>query len=131
MKSEGFVYGTLTIVLLLVAGYVFISNDGEYQNGGNTNIVSAAGNGEIQKITLSMKNYNYYPNTIKVKEGVPVEITLDEGVVGCYRAFTIRDFGVQVYSKTPNEKITFTPNKKGTFGFSCAMGMGRGTLIVE
>ena len=115
----------IVAIIISVGAFVFVNGNGKGNPDG------AKEDDIIQEITLSMRNYNYYPNTIKVKEGVPVEITLDEGVVGCYRAFTIRDFGVQVYSKTPNEKITFTPNKKGTFGFSCAMGMGRGTLIVE
>ncbi|OIO81442.1 hypothetical protein AUJ84_01085 [Candidatus Pacearchaeota archaeon CG1_02_32_132] len=80
---------------------------------------------------MSEKNYNYYPSEIKVKANQPVEITLDDKVVGCLRAFTIRDLGVSKYARTPDEKIIFTPNKKGTFTFSCSMGMGYGKIIVE
>ena len=130
MKLEGFVYGALIFLLLFASGYFFLSNEGGYSKDKGTNIV-AANSGDVQKVTLSMKNYNYYPNTIKVREGVPVEITLDERVVGCLRAFTIKDLGINIYSKTPNDKITFTPDKKGTFRFSCTMGMGTGTFIVE
>ena len=78
-----------------------------------------------------MKNYNYYPNTITVKSGQPVELTLDESVRGCLRGFTIKDLGVSKYSKTPEDSIDFTPTEKGTFAFSCSMGMGYGTIIVE
>ena len=96
------------------------------------NIISGDNaNGQMQKIVLGIKNYNYYPNTIKVKAGEPVRIYLDNSVVGCYRSFTIREFGIAKYLKTPNDYIEFTPNKKGTFRFACSMGMGTGTLIVE
>ena len=84
-----------------------------------------------QEITLSMKNYNYYPNTIEVEAGKQVSITLDNSVRGCYRAFTINDLGVRKTSKSPDDKIVFTPTKKGTFRFACSMGMGRGTIIVK
>lgn len=89
------------------------------------------GSGEVQEITLSMKNYNYYPNTITVKAGQPVSITLDNSVGGCYRSFVIRDLGVSKYTKSPSDTIDFTPTKKGTFRFACSMGMGTGTIIVE
>lgn len=116
----------LIAVLILIGGFVLTNSKSSSGTGINT-----GNNQNIQKVVIGMKNYNYYPNTIKVKSGIPVEITLDESVYGCFRSFTIRDFGVSAYSKTPNEKITFTPNKKGTFRFSCSMGMGTGTIIVE
>ena len=87
--------------------------------------------GQVQKVVISQKDYNYYPREITVKAGQPVEITLDESLRGCLRSFSIKDFGVNEYARTPEDKITFTPNKKGTFNFACSMGMGYGKLIVE
>ena len=84
-----------------------------------------------QEITLSMKNYNYYPQTIIVKQGIPVRLTLDSTVAGCYRSFQIPALGVNSYSKNPAETVDFTPTTKGTFKFQCSMGMGYGTIIVE
>lgn len=115
-------------LIVLIGGYfVYINLDSgnSIQNNGPST------SSEAQKITLSMKNYNYYPNTITVNVNQPVEITLDSSVFGCYRAFTIREFGISEYSATPNDKITFTPTKQGTFQFSCSMGMGIGTIIVK
>jgi len=113
-------------MFILGAGYfIFVSGNG------NGNAVVTNGNGEVQKVSIGMKDYNYYPNTIKVKAGEPVEITLDKSVSGCLRSFTIRDFGVNQYSKSPDEKIKFTPDKKGTFTFACSMGMAYGKIIVE
>ena len=87
-------------------------------------------NDAVQKINLGFKN-GYYPNTIAVKAGKSVEITLDSSVRGCYRSFNIPQLGISVYSKNPSDTIEFFPNKKGQFEFRCGMGMGRGTIIVE
>ena len=85
----------------------------------------------MQKVVISEKNLNYYPNEIKVKAGQPVSISLDSSVTGCLRSFNIRDLGVSKNAKTPSDTIDFTPIKKGTFKFACSMGMGYGSIIVE
>lgn len=123
------------IMILVIGSFVFVSS-GKTNGDGNTitgNVVANGNvvNGEMQKITLSTKNYNYYPSEIKVKANQPVELTLDENVYGCLRSFTIRDLGVSKRSKSPEDKIVFTPTKKGTFTFACSMGMGYGKIIVE
>ena len=87
--------------------------------------------GETNEIILSYKDYNYYPNIITVKSGEPVRIYLDSSVRGCFRSFTIRDFGINKYLKSPADYIEFTPTKKGTFNFACSMGMGTGKIIVQ
>lgn len=119
------------IVVLIVGALVYANSGSTSSSENSVDSVAKAQNGNAQKITLSMKNYNYYPSTIKVKGGVPVEITLDSSIGGCYRSFNINDFGVHAYSSSPAQKITFTPTKKGTFRFACSMGMGTGTIIVE
>ena len=116
------------LILIVGAGYFLLGNQ-EVQNSGTNN--NGNGDGEFQKVVLGVKNLNYYPNTIKVQEGKLVRIYLDSSVTGCLRSFTIRDFGVAKYLKTPNDYVEFTPNKKGSFRFSCSMGMGTGTLVVE
>jgi len=117
------------IVIIIISGYVAWNNN----NSLNGNAVYGGGDKDtaIQKITLSLKNFNYYPNTLRVKEGVPVEIELDNSIGGCYRSFTIKDLEVKGYSASPSETIKFVPTKKGTFEFACGMRMGRGTIIVE
>ena len=115
-------------MILIVGGFVFVK--GKSTVTGNV-IAGESLGGDVQKVVLSMKDYNYYPQEVKVKANQPVELTMDDSVRGCLRSFAIRDLGVSGYSKSPNEKITFTPTQKGSFRFSCAMGMGFGTLVVE
>ena len=117
------------ILLILVLGGIFLlkSSDNQGLQFSTTNVV----NGETQKVVLSMKDLNYYPNEIRVKAGQPVSISLDETVTGCLRSFTIKELGVSKYVRTSQETIDFTPTKKGTFRFACVMGMGYGKIIVE
>ncbi len=140
-KSKRFLF-VIFISIILIAGFAFLN----YNNSATGNAVtpiensSPSGNNqpsaenqntEIQKITLSFKNYNYYPNTITVKQGIPVEITLDNSIRGCYRSFNIKSLGVSKYSSNPSDTITFTPGITGNFEFACGMRMGTGTIVVE
>ena len=85
----------------------------------------------MQNIVIGFKNYNYYPNQIRVKAGQKISITLDDSVTGCYRAFTIRSLGISEYLISSTDTLELTIKKPGTYKFSCSMGMGTGTLIVE
>ena len=115
----------IVVIIISVGAFVFVKGNAEKNLDGESE-----GN-NIQEITLSMRNYNYYPNTITVREGIPVRIRLDKTVTGCYRSFTIREFGVVKNLITPEDYVEFIPDKKGTFRFACAMGMGTGTIVVE
>ncbi|MBS3150240.1 cupredoxin domain-containing protein [Candidatus Woesearchaeota archaeon] len=115
----------IVAIIISVGAFVFVNGNGKGNPDG------AKEDDIIQEITLSMRNYNYYPNTITVKKGIPVRIRLDSSITGCYRSFTIRDFGVSKNLRTPEDYVEFVPDKKGTFRFACAMGMGTGTIIVE
>ena len=119
-------YFILVLILIVGAGFFFLKS-GNSQTNGNT----ATGNGEVQKIVISERNSNYYPQTITVKVNQPVSISLDSSVQGCLRSFTIKEFGVAKYLATPQDAVVFTPTKTGTFTFACSMGMGFGKLIVE
>jgi len=132
----------ITIVGLLLITSVFVfSAKALTENPASTNqnyqapLQSASPSVPVQSgkqvIQLSMQNGNYYPNTITVKKGVPVEIDVDmNSVRGCYRGIKIPAFGVQKTVTESDNKIEFTPDKAGTFGFSCFMGMGTGKLVV-
>jgi len=118
------------IIIAMASGVMLVKSNKNNQNlsESSSNLVSS---GEVQKIILSMKNGNYYPNTIRVKANQPVSISLDKNVGGCYRSFTIRQLGLAKYLPTPSDTINFTPKEKGIYNFACSMGMGTGTLIVE
>lgn len=123
-------YMILTFVLvLLIAGFFIVKPliNGEKVNSGSS---VAQDVGEYQKMVLSMKNYNYYPNTIEVKAGKPVRIYLDNSVQGCYRSIVVPDFNIRKNMPSNQDYVEFTPTKAGTHSFACSMGMGKGKIIV-
>ncbi|MFH1133246.1 MAG: cupredoxin domain-containing protein [Nanoarchaeota archaeon] len=115
------------IVVLIAGAAVFVLSAGK-SNGNDAPIQQVS---QTQDRTLSFQNRNYYPQTLTVKAGQPVRITLDASVRGCYRSFTIRALGISKYSSSPADVIEFVPTQPGTYRFACSMGMGTGTIIVE
>jgi plastocyanin domain-containing protein len=116
------------IILVAVAGFFIFRN-----GGSSTGNVIGANNqaaGDVQDVIMGLKNYNYYPNTIRVKADQPVSISLDSSAVGCSRFLTIPQLKLSKNLATPSDTLVFTP-KKGTYRFACGMGMYYGTLIVE
>lgn len=121
-----------THIFLLVLGIIIatslVMGFGMKSKGLTANVI---GEGEVQKIVIGARELQYYPQTITVNVGQPVELTLDASVQGCLRDFTIRSLGIRQYLKTPEDVLRFTPQEKGTYGFACSMGMAWGTLVVE
>jgi len=121
------IYLTGIIFILIIAGYLMI----DFSSANGANEIDFGSGEDAQKVVIGMKNYNYFPNTVRVKVNRSVQISLDDSVYGCFRDFTLRELGVREYLKTPNDIVEFTPTKKGTYTFACSMGMGTGKLIVE
>lgn len=113
------------LMLIVVAGNFLLQSD--ESNVVEKNVIQ----GDYQEVVVGMKDYNYYPNTIKIKAGVPVRMRLDDSVYGCFRDLTIREFGVREYLINPDDYVEFVPDRPGNYKFACSMGMGYGTLIVE
>ena len=122
------VYACATIVVLIALVWLFF---GRAAGSSSSAGISETGAGDYQKVVLSIKNGNYYPNTITVSAGKPVRIYLDGSVQGCYRSFLIPSFGVQKFTPGSQDYAEFTPTTTGTYGFRCGMGMGHGTLVVK
>lgn len=87
----------------------------------------------VQKVVINISNRGYTPNLVKVKKGLPVELTLvSKDTYSCALAFVFREFGINTMLKSNDtQTFKFTPEKKGEFVFTCSMGMYSGTLKVE
>jgi uncharacterized protein len=85
-----------------------------------------------QQVTINVLSNGYNPNFIRVKQGVPVELTLiSEGAYGCANAFSFREYGISTFLQpTDRQTFVFTPNRTGRFTYACSMGMYLGTLEV-
>ena len=132
--ETGKILGIIGIMLMFIFAIVatknfFSSTDGV--NGGIVKDVKAdAGNAQV--VELSYKNYNYFPQIINLKYNVPAKIIVDTNKVkGCFASIVAPELGIRKFVRGSDNIISFIPNKKGTFIFSCAMGMGRGKIIVS
>lgn len=86
----------------------------------NVQMVSGA-----QVINMKIDYIDYIPHTFTVKKGVPVEWKVDAtDAYGCMRSLLVPGLKINTYLGTGKKVIKFTPNKTGTFKFSCSMGMG-------
>lgn len=88
------------------------------------------GGAQIAKILVT--NHGYAPNHLTVNAGKPVELTLEsKETYSCALSFIMKEFGIAVdLNPTDSKKISFTPTKKGSYTFSCSMGMYSGTVEV-
>jgi len=136
-KTVFVILGVIVIGIFLIAAFKNIVagktvSDTELVQGGEQGSNKLEVDGTTQVINLGIANYNYDPVTITVKANQPVKIVgnMDQ-LQGCLRAFTIPKLGVSKVFRQGDNVIEFTPKEKGTYGFTCSMGMGKGTLIVE
>ncbi len=113
-------------VLLLISGFIFLP--GKITSSA---VQEKIPTGDYQEISISSNGLTYQPNPILVKAGQPVRVRLDSSVQGCLRSLSIPAFGVNKYLPKPTDSVIFTPTTKGSYPFTCAMGMGRGRIIVE
>jgi plastocyanin domain-containing protein len=130
MKNTVYILG-IAVIVVAIAGFMMFGSGTRIQESIVTGNAINTGSSQAQEVVISEKDYNYYPNEIKVKAGQQVKLKLDNSVTGCLRSFNINDLNVHGVSRSPTQTIDFTPTKKGTFNFACSMGMGYGTIIVE
>lgn len=85
-----------------------------------------------QQVKISILNSGYEPRYVRVKAGIPVNLTLEsQDAYSCALAFVMRDFGINTFLKSTDlQTFTFTPNKPGKYTYTCSMGMYTGTLEV-
>jgi plastocyanin domain-containing protein len=75
----------------------------------------------------------YTPDTIIVRHGKPVRLNFRrEETASCSETVVFADFDKSADLPTGEVvPVEFVPDKPGEYAFTCAMGMFRGTLIVE
>ena len=100
----------------------------------NPNVYAAQAqpnSGEVQVVNLSAQGINYTPSVITVKQNQPVKIVANLATMqGCLKSLVIPAFNVRKVFSDNDNTVEFTPTQKGSFAFSCSMGMGRGTINV-
>lgn len=123
----------VTLQKIYESSPVEISLGGNLQadSGVGTNVGTNIENGtQSAKITITPRGYS--PNYLKVKQGVPLNLSLEsKDAYNCAAAFRIPSLklGKNVQPNT-TELLQFTPKEKGKIAFTCSMGMYTGTIEV-
>jgi uncharacterized protein len=101
-------------------------------SGNNSADNSAPVNDGVQRLKIDVLNQGYFPKQFTVKAGIPVELELNtDGVYSCATSFVMRDFDIFTQLEpTDSKMVSFTPEKKGIFTFTCSMGMYSGVMRV-
>jgi sulfite exporter TauE/SafE/plastocyanin len=92
---------------------------------------SAIKNG-VQQVVIQAKSNGYSPNYVRVKAGVPVNLTLQtKDTYTCASYFSLKAFGIKLQlGPTDSQSVAFTPTQPGKYQFTCSMGMYKGILEV-
>jgi cytochrome c oxidase subunit 2 len=87
----------------------------------------AFGSGSLKErvIKIGAKKFEFSPAEITVKKGEPVVLEINSEDVK--HGFTLPDFGVRTDIKPGTvNRVTFTPDKVGSFTFACDVFCGAG-----
>lgn len=95
-------------------------------------IPTLAGSGTTREATIIVDG-GYSPNTIRVPAGATTRLVFDRrDDSGCSEEVVFADFGIRQYLPTGQRTaIDIAPKAPGKYGFTCGMGMLRGTVIAE
>ncbi len=125
MNNTAILFGV--IILIVVAGFFVFSNmkntDADFQDPVNLE--------DIQKVVLSQDDLNY--KDVYAEADKPISISADSSVRGCLRAVAFNIDGKKYvkYLKSSSDTLVLPALKKGTYPFSCSMGMGFGKLVIN
>ena len=99
---------------------------------GRTSAHAEVGSGGIQEVTITVRG-GYEPAQVRVKAGSPVRLVFDrQETSGCSEEVVLPEFGIRKFLPAHRKTaVEFTPERAGSFDFTCGMSMLRGRLTVE
>ena len=91
---------------------------------------SATVAGGVQKISVDMSSGSYNPNTLKLKAGIPAEVTFGQSS-GCTGVVQSQQLGFSENLSGGPKTVKLGALQPGTYSFACGMGMVSGKIVVE
>ena len=133
----------VSAVIVLILGLIMI-NRGLTLNGSSLSVSSIKANligipaginasivNGIQEINMDVDASGYHPNSFVLKKGVQVKWNINvKQLTGCNKEIIVPEYNLDIKLKKGLQTAEFTPDKTGTFSFSCWMGMLKGSFIV-
>jgi len=150
MQSKAFWVGMGVVIAMLIAGVVLIGRGNKQASEATltqapltptptpqTEGESAPEEDKVQEITLEARDFSYSQESLTVKKGQKVKLTLvNKGKMS--HDFVVERMNVTTELAGAGESVTveFTISDAGTYTFYCSIGNHRamgmeGTLIVE
>jgi len=86
--------------------------------------------GDVQTIAVDVSSGVYAPNSIKLKAGVPAEITFGQSS-GCTAIVQSKDLGFEEDLSAGSKTVKLGALEPGAYAFSCGMEMVFGKIVVE
>ena len=87
--------------------------------------------GDYQEVNMDVTRYGWEPSSFVLQKGVPVKWLINvKELTGCNNEIIVRDYGIDIKLKKGLNIVEFTPDKTGTIGWSCWMGMIPGSFII-
>lgn len=84
-----------------------------------------------QVVAIALKNGTYVPNAITLKAGMPVEVVFSGKAKGCLAKPKFASLGKSADVTGGTARLELGTLKKGTYTFTCAMGMNAGTIVAR
>ena len=91
---------------------------------------SATQSGAVQRIDIDTSSGGYNPNVIKLKAGVPAELTFGQSS-GCLGQVISGDLGFSEDLTSGPKTVKLPALQAGTYSFSCGMQMVYGSIVVQ
>lgn len=140
-RSMATIIAVVIIVLLIVGGVILYGTNKFKKSTTNTAAPEASkqvpegAKAQGMEIRVSAKNFSYTPTSLVVKKGQKVTLIL-QNTEGNHD-FVIKEMNIKtpVIASGKDAKVTFTPDKVGTFEYYCSVGNHRamgmsGTITV-
>jgi len=86
--------------------------------------------GAVQTISVDLSSGVYDPNVIRLKAGVPTEITFGQSF-GCTAYVQSEDLGFLADLTRGPQTVKLPSLQPGSYGFACGMNMVTGLIVVE
>lgn len=112
------------IAIALVNWYFFVA--------GRAPTAAAHGVTGTDEVTITVHG-GYAPSMVRVRSGRPVRLVFDrQETSGCSEEIVIPDFGIRKFLPAFQRTVVeITPERAGSFPFTCGMSMLHGTIIAE
>jgi plastocyanin domain-containing protein len=119
----------LLVILLGLAAIAWVNWYFFLAGSGASAAIDAGGRQEVRILVRG----GYTPAAVSARRGTPLRLVFDrQETSGCSEEVVIPDFNIRRFLPANQETaIDLTPDKAGSYEFTCGMGMLRGRITVE